>query len=61
MQAILTQEKCIVALKSETSMSAQLTKVENTEMVDKARSVIILCLEDKNLREVVRYNTLTLM
>ena len=52
MQAILIQEKCIDALKSETLMTTGLTQVQKTEMVDKARSVIILCLGDKVLREV---------
>ena len=44
MQAILIQEKCIDALKSEALMPAGLTQVHKTEMVDKARSAIILCL-----------------
>lgn len=46
--------KCIEALKGETSMSAHLTKVEKKEMVDKARSIIILCLRNKIIREVVK-------
>lgn len=61
MQAILTQEKCIKAFKSEESMTAHLTQTEKNEMVDKAMIVIILCLEDKVLREVTRDITSTLM
>lgn len=51
MQAILSQKKCIEALKGEASIAAHLTKIEKTEIVDKARGVIILCLGDKVLRE----------
>ena len=54
MQALFIQEKCIDALKSEVLMNVSLTQVQKTEMVDKARSVIILCLGDKVLREVTR-------
>lgn len=42
MQASLIQDKCIDALKGEESMSARLSKVEKTEMVDKTNSIIIL-------------------
>ena len=52
MQKKLIQDKCIDALKGEESMHARLSKEEKTEMVDKARSTIILCLMDKVLREV---------
>ena len=44
MQAILTQEKCIETLKVKAQMHARLTEEEKTEMVDKVRSSIILCL-----------------
>lgn len=52
MQVILVQEKCIDALKGEALTPATLTQVQKTEMVDKTRSAIILCLRDEVLREV---------
>jgi hypothetical protein len=60
MQAILTQ-KCVEALKGEAAMSATLTQTEKREMIDKAKSVIVLCLKDKVLRDVVKEATATLM
>src|SRR4051812_5525188 len=54
MQVILIQDKCINSLKSEALIPAGLTQVQKTEMLDKARSVIIFCLGDKFLREVAR-------
>ncbi|MCI78453.1 TIR-NBS-LRR resistance protein, partial [Trifolium medium] len=42
-------------------MSAHLTLGEKSEMNDKAVSVIILCLEDKVLREVARETTTVAM
>lgn len=56
-QAILNQEKFIEALKAEASMHTRLTHTEKTKMVDKARSSIILCINDKVLREVDREKT----
>lgn len=53
-QAILIQEKCIVALKGEASMHVHLSKAKKIEMVDKDKSVIILCIRDKILKEVTR-------
>lgn len=49
---MITQEKCIEALKSEVLMHACLTQTEKIEMVDKVRSSIILYLGDKVLTEV---------
>lgn len=40
--------------KVKTLMYAYLKQVEKTEMMDKARSSIILCFEDKALRKVIR-------
>lgn len=54
MQAILTQEKCIEAMKDETSIPGRLTQAKKIEMMDKVMSVIILVLVDKVLREVDR-------
>lgn len=54
MQVILTQEKCVEALNGETSIHACLTRAKKTEMMDKAKSEIIMCFRDKVLREVSR-------
>ena len=57
MEAILIQQKCVEVLKGEAKMAATLSQAEKTEMIDKARSAIILCLGDKVLREVTREKT----
>ena len=59
MEAILVQQGCAEALKGIERMSSTLTLKEKEEMVEKARSAIILCLGDKALREVARENTAT--
>lgn len=61
MQVIISLKRCIKALKHETLMPTCLTQVEKTEMMDKAIRVIILCLEDKVLRNAVREKTVTSM
>lgn len=53
MLAILTRDKFIEALQSETSTDARLTQAKKIEMTDTVKSAIILCLGDKVLREVV--------
>jgi len=50
MEAILIQHGCAEALKGEERMSESLSSKERSEMIDRARSAIILCLEDKALR-----------
>jgi len=61
MEAILIQQKCEKALKGEAALPVTLSRVEKTEMVDKARSAIVLCLGvclgDKVLREVAKEPT----
>ena len=42
MQAVLTQQKCVEALKGEAAMPANLTQAEKHEMIDKAKSAIVL-------------------
>jgi len=54
MQAVLTQQKCVEALKGEAAMPANLTQAEKREMIDKAKSAIVLCLGDKVLRDIAR-------
>jgi len=57
MQAVLIQQKCEKALKGEGVLRVTMSQAEKTEMVDKARSVIVLCLVDKVLRDVVKEPT----
>jgi len=54
MEAILIQHGCAKDLKGEERMSESLSSKEKLEMIDRARSAIILCLGDKALREVAR-------
>jgi len=57
MEAVLIQQKCEKALKGEGALSVTMSRTEKTKMVDKARSVIVLCLGDKVLREVAKEPT----
>jgi len=57
MEAVLIQQKCEKALKGEGSLPVTMSRAEKTEMVDKARSVIVLCLRNKVLREVTKEPT----
>lgn len=61
MQAILVQQGLVEALKGETRMSPTLSQKEKNNKIDKARSVIISCLDDKALREVAREKTAAAM
>ena len=61
MEAVLIQQKCEKALKGEGSLPVTMSRAEKTEMVDKARSAIVLCLGDKDLREVAKDTTATSM
>jgi len=45
----------------EGSLPVTMSRVEKTEMVDKAKSAIVLCLGDKVLREVVKEPNATSM
>lgn len=58
-QTSITQQKCIESLKGDALMPARLIQAEKIELVNKGRSVIMLCLGDKILREVVRDKTTT--
>lgn len=53
-QTILTKHKCIEEFKGGESMLGCLTQEEKTKMMDKTRSVVILCLGVKVIREVSR-------
>ena len=61
MKAVLIQKKCEKALKGEDALPVTMSQAEKTEMVDKARSAIVLCLGDKVLRDVVKEPTTTSM
>ena len=61
MEAILIQQNCEKDLKGEGALSVTMSREEKIEMVDKARSVVVLCLGDKVLREVAKGPTATLM
>jgi len=61
MEAMLIQQKCEKALKGEGVLPITMSRAEKTEMVDKARSAIVLCLGDKVLREVAKEPTATSM
>ena len=57
MHAVLVQQGLSHALKGEASLPATLTDAEKKELIEKAKSTIILCLGDKALREVAREPT----
>nr|KYP76711.1 Retrovirus-related Pol polyprotein from transposon TNT 1-94 [Cajanus cajan] len=57
MEAILIQQGCAEAIKGEEKMPSSLTQKEKTNMIEKAKSAIILCLGDKALKEVAREKT----
>ena len=61
MEVVLIQPKCEKALKGECALLVTMSRAEKTEMVDKARSAIVLCLGDKVLREVAKEPTAALM
>jgi len=53
MEAVFILQNCAEALKDEGALSVTMSQMEKIEMVDKARSVIVLCLEDKVLKKVM--------
>jgi len=57
MEAVLIQQKCEKTLKGDGALPVTMSRVENTEMVDKAMSAIVLCLGNKVLREVAKKPT----
>ena len=61
MQAVLTQQKCALAVKGESALPATMSQAEKTEMVEKAMSAIVLCLGDKVLRNVAKEKTAAAM
>jgi len=61
MKAVLIQQKCEKALKGESALPVTMSQAEKIEMMDKARSAIVLCLGDKVLRDVAKEPTATSM
>jgi len=61
MQAVLIQQRCEKALNSEGVLPATMSQAEQTEMVNKARSSIVLCLGDIVLRDVAKEPTVESM
>jgi len=53
MQVVLTQQKCVEALKGEVALLSTLTQAKKCEMIDKENSAMFLCLKDKILRDVM--------
>lgn len=54
MYAILIQENFVKVLKGETLMFARLIETKKVKMVDKVICVVILYLEDKVIRKMLR-------
>ncbi|AET03595.2 hypothetical protein MTR_8g073390, partial [Medicago truncatula] len=61
MQVVLFQQRCTKALKSEAMLSASMSQADKAVMVDIAKSVNVLCLRDKGLREVLNETITTKM
>ena len=61
MKAVLIQQKCEKALKGESALPVTMSQAKKIEMMDKARSAIVLCLGDKVLRDVAKEPTATSM
>ena len=57
MKAVLIQQKCEKALNGKGALPVAMSRAEKTEMMDKARSAIVLCLGAKVLREVAKEST----
>ncbi|KEH34267.1 hypothetical protein MTR_3g463880 [Medicago truncatula] len=53
-EAVLIQQKSEKALKGEGVLPVTMSRAKKIGMVEKARSVIVLCLGDKVLREVAK-------
>jgi len=47
METVLIHQKCEKALKGKGALLVTMSQAERTEIKDKAKSVIVLCLKDK--------------
>jgi len=54
METMLIQQRCEKALKGEGALPVTMPQAEKTEMVDKAKSAIVLCLRDNVFRDVAK-------
>jgi len=61
MEAILIPQGCDNTLKGEANRLAFMSQKEKIDMINKVRSLIIMCIGDKALREVARENTIALI
>jgi len=59
MEAVVIHQRAEKALKGEGALPVTMSQAEKTEMVDKARSAIVLCLRDKVLRDIEKEPTTT--
>lgn len=59
MHIFMVQQDLVNALKGESILPATTTTQEKEELIEKAKSVIILCLGGKSLKEVAREPTTT--
>lgn len=57
MHVILIKQMCLEELKGEAAFPATMSQENKTEMVDKAKNVIVLCLKDTALREIAKQKT----
>jgi len=60
-EAVLIQQKCEKALKGEGVLPTTMSQAEKNGIVDKAKSAIVLCLGDKDLRDVAKEPIAALM
>jgi hypothetical protein len=59
MHVVLIQKRSVEALKGEVVLPITMSQAGKAEMVDKTRSAIVLCLEDKYLREEAKQTIAT--
>lgn len=61
MKVILIQQGCVKALKDYLNMPTSMSQKKKVDMINKTKSVIILCPNDKELRELTKEKITTLM
>jgi len=57
MHVILIKQRCLEELEGEVAFPATMSQENKTEMVDKAKNVIVLCLRDIASREITKQTT----
>jgi len=53
--------KIVYALRGEVNMSTSMSHNKKADMINKARNIVILCLNDKTLRKVIKENIVVLL